>query len=301
MKAFLFPGQASQYVGMAKDLYNEFDIAREYFDKADEILELDLKNTCFEGPEDKLVRTEYTQPAIFVHSVVVNAILKQNDVKPDIAAGHSLGEYSALVSAGVFGFEHGLRAVKLRSRLMQLCCDRYPGTMAASMGLTFDQVKDAITGIDGVTPANYNSPDQVAVTGTLEGVDNACESLKKAGAKRAIKLAVGGAYHSPLMAEARLELADYIKTIEFGNFDFPVVANVTGKPVSDTDEMRKLLIEQITSPVLWYPGLESLYEAGVREYLEIGPGKVLQGLLKRSFKGREYQAKGIDKAEDLKF
>lgn len=300
MNAFLFPGQASQYVGMGKDLYNEFEIAKEYFDRADEVLELDLKSTCFEGPEEKLIRTEYTQPAIFIHSVIVNEILADSGIKPAMAAGHSLGEYSALVAAGVFDFEAGLKAVKLRSQLMQKCCDSYPGTMAASVGLTFNQVKEAIAGIDGVTPANYNAPDQVAITGTIEGVEQACINLKEAGAKRAVRLAVGGAYHSPLMAEARNELTEYIASMEFGNFNFPVVANVTGKPINNADEMRKLLSEQITSPVLWYPTLETLYKEGIRDYWEIGPGRVLQGLLKRSFKGREYNSSGMNKVDDLK-
>lgn len=300
MKAFLFPGQASQYVGMGKDLYNEFEIAKKYFDRADDILNLDLKQTCFEGPDDKLVRTEYTQPAIFVHSVIVDTILKEGEIQPDMAAGHSLGEYSALVSAGVLGFEAGLEAVKLRSQLMQRCCDKYPGTMAAGIGLSFNQVNDSIADIDGVTLANYNSPDQMTITGTIAGVEQACSSLINAGAKRVIKLAVSGAYHSPLMAEARHELTEYINSIEFKSFNFPVIANVTGLPVSDPDEMRKLLSEQITSPVLWYPSLETLYNNGINEYWEIGPGKVLQGLLKRSFKGREYKSSGIDRVEDLR-
>jgi [acyl-carrier-protein] S-malonyltransferase len=300
MKAFLFPGQASQYVGMGQDLYNEFDIARDYFEQADDILRLDLKNTCFNGPDDKLVRTEYTQPGIFVHSVIMDAVLKGAGVVPEIAAGHSLGEYSALVSAGVFSYEDGLKAVKLRSQLMQKCCDLYPGTMAAIVGMTFEQVGDVIKGIPEVTPANYNSPDQVAITGTIPGVEAACEKLKAAGAKRAIMLAVGGAYHSPLMADAQVEMAEYIKAIKFNDFTFPVVANVTGKPIDDPATMKQLLIDQITSPVLWYPGMEAIYSVGISEFWEVGPGKVLQGLLKRSLKGKDYTAFGMDKVEDLR-
>jgi len=299
MKAFIFPGQASQYVGMGQDLYNNFDLAREFFDKADDLLGLDLKDTCFNGPDEKLVRTEYTQPAIFVHSAIIDALLRDAGIIPAMAAGHSLGEYSALVSAGVFSFETGLQAVKLRSQLMQKCCDDYPGTMAAIVGLTFDKVKQEIEEIDGVSLANYNSPDQVAITGTVQGVDTACAKLKGIGAKRAIMLAVGGAYHSPLMAYAKDKLAEYLNTLEFGKFNFPVVANVTGKPVNDPVEMKSLLIEQITSPVLWYPTIQAIHVGGINDFYEIGPGKVLQGLLKRSLDKDKYTGRGIDKAEHI--
>jgi [acyl-carrier-protein] S-malonyltransferase len=299
VRAFLFPGQASQYVGMAADLYNEFDIAREYFDIADQILGLDLKNTSFNGPEDKLVRTQYTQPAIFVHSTIVNTLLNQAGLKPDVVAGHSLGEYSALVAAGALSFENALKAVMLRSQLMQKCCDLYPGTMAASVGLSLEQVKEIIKDIEGVVPANFNSPDQVAVSGRKESVELACQKLKDAGAKRAILLAVSGAYHSPLMQEAKIGMAQFIDELKFGNFACPVVANCSAKPVSDASEMKRLLKEQITSPVLWYPTLEKMYEMGAREFYEIGPGKVLQGLLKRSLSGKEYSAFGFDKVEEI--
>jgi [acyl-carrier-protein] S-malonyltransferase len=299
MKAFLFPGQASQYVGMARDLYFEFDIAREYFDQADDILQLDLKTTCFDGPKEKLVRTEYTQPAIFVHSVVVDAILKEAGITPQLAAGHSLGEYSALVCAGVFSFEEGLRAVKLRSQLMQECCDNNPGTMAAIVGLTLPQVQAVIADIAGVVPANFNSPSQVAISGTKQAVEIACVRLKDANARRAIMLAVGGAYHSPLMQYAKEKMAEFIESLTFNRFDFPVVANATAEPVDDPAKMKVLLCEQITSPVLWYPTIERMYAEGADEFYEIGPGKVLQGLLKSSLKGGQYFSTGLDKVEDL--
>lgn len=300
MRAFLFPGQASQYVGMAADLYDEFEIVREYFDKADDILGLDLKNTCFSGPDEKLVRTEYTQPAIFVHSLAIDAILKEAGFRPQIAAGHSLGEYSALVSAGVLSFEDGLRAVKLRSQLMQKCCDEYPGTMAAIVGMSYEDVKAVVSDIEGVVPANYNSPDQVAISGFAHSVETACVKLQKAGAKRAIMLAVNGAYHSPLMRYAKGRMAEYIDSLEFGRFDFPVVANVTAEAIDNPAEMKSLLIMQIISPVLWYPTIEGMYKNKVKEFYEVGPGKILQGLMKRSLKSKQCSIYGLDKVEQVK-
>jgi len=299
MKSFLFPGQASQYIGMGSDLYNEFLIAKEYFDKADDILQLDLKNACFNGPDEKLVRTEYTQPAIYVHSVIIDALLKKAGIRPDITAGHSLGEYSALVSAGVFSFEEGLKAVGLRSRLMQKCCDDNPGTMAAVVGLSLEQVTDVIKDINGVVPANFNSPTQVAISGIKEAVETACDKLKEAGAKKTIMLAVGGAYHSPLMQYAKDEMTDFIETLKFNKFDFPVIANVSAQPVDDPAKMKQLLCEQITSPVLWFPTIEKMYNVGVGEFYEIGPGKVLLGLLKRSSKGKQYTGISVDRVEHL--
>ncbi|OQX91831.1 MAG: [acyl-carrier-protein] S-malonyltransferase [candidate division Zixibacteria bacterium 4484_95] len=299
MRAFLFPGQASQYVGMAADLYSEFEIVREYFDKADDILNMDLKRTCFNGPDEKLVRTEYTQPAIFVHSVAVDAILRKVGFRPQLAAGHSLGEYSALVSAGVLSFEDGLKTVKLRSQLMQKCCDEYPGTMAAIVGLSYDKVKDVVNDIDGVVPANYNSPEQVAISGFTHSVETACDKLKETGAKRAIMLAVSGAYHSPQMQYAKEKMAEYINSLEFGKFDFPVIANVTAEAVDNPAKIKSLLCEQIISPVLWYPSILLMMKKGVREFYEVGPGKVLKGLLKRFLKGEQYSIFNLDKVEQV--
>lgn len=299
MRAFLFPGQASQYVGMGADLYKAFDVGRRYIDYADESLGLPLKKICFEGPEELLVRTEITQPAIFVHSAIVDAILKENDFRPSIVAGHSLGEYSALVSAGALSFEDGLKAVIARSAQMQKCCDKFPGTMAAIVGMSLEEVKNGIADIEGVVPANYNSPDQVAISGRKDSVVKACEKLKNLGAKRAIPLAVGGAYHSPLMEEAKEAMAMVIESLEFHELECPIVANVSAEPVSDIQTIKRLLIEQITSPVLWYPSVEKIYQRGVREFIEIGPGKVLQGLLKRCLSGKEFTATGVDKVTDI--
>lgn len=299
MRAFLFPGQASQYVGMVADLYDEFEIVKEYFDKADDILGLDLKSTCFNGPDEKLIRTEYTQPAIFVHSLAIDAILKEAGFRPQIAAGHSLGEYSALVSAGALSFEDGLEAVKLRSQLMQKCCDDYPGTMAAIVGMSYDKVKEVISDVEGVVPANYNSPDQVAISGFMNSVETACVKLQEAGAKRAIILAVNGAYHSPLMQYAKERMAEYIDSLKFGKFDFPVVANVTAEVIDNPEKMKSLLSMQIISPILWFPTIEVMYKKGVREFYEVGPGKVLQGLLKRSLESKQYSAYGLGKVEQV--
>ncbi len=300
MKAFVFPGQASQYVGMAADLYDQFPVARRFFDIADEVLGLPLRKTCFEGPQELLTRTEFTQPAIFVHSAIANEIIREYGHRPAMVAGHSLGEYSALVAAGAITFEDGLKAVKARSAYMQSCCDRFPGTMAAIVGLTLDEVERGIAGIEGVVPANYNSPDQVAISGKKEAIDAACARLLSLGAKRAIRLAVGGAYHSPLMVEAKTKMADIIESLKFGKFECPVVANVNARPVDDADTMKRLLIEQIISPVLWYPSVVNMYENGIREFVEVGPGKVLQGLIKRCLPGKEYRTYGIDRLEDIR-
>ncbi len=299
MKAFVFPGQASQYVGMAADLHDQFAVARRYFNLADEVLGIPLRKTCFEGPQETLTRTEFTQPAIFVHSAIIDEILRQEGIRPAMTAGHSLGEYSALVAAGAISFEDGLKAVKARSSYMQICCDKYPGTMAAIVGMSLREVEKGIAGIDGVVPANYNSPDQVAISGKKDAVEAACAKLLNLGAKRAIPLSVGGAYHSPLMAEAKTMMADIIESLEFRKFECPVVANVSAQPVDDAVTMKRLLVEQIISPVLWYPSVVKMYEKGIREFVEVGPGKVLQGLIKRCLSGKDYRAYGIDKFEDI--
>ena len=298
--AFLFPGQGSQYVGMAKDLFESSPQVKELYDKASQILGYDLARVCFEGPEGLLVQTKYTQPAIFVHSLSLYHFLEKDGIKPSFVAGHSLGEYSAAVSAGIFSFEDGLFAVKNRSSLMQEACDKEKGTMAAIIGLSRDKILEICKrasefGI--IQPANFNSSDQVAITGDLKGVEKGAELAKEAGAKRVMMLAVGGAYHSPLMNSAKDGMAEVLNRVKINQGKVPLIANLTAEPVDDPIEIKDLLVEQITSPVLWHQSMEYLYGQGIRDFVEIGPGKVLQGLLKRSFK--EINLYGIDKLSEL--
>jgi len=299
--AFIYPGQASQYVGMARDLYESFESVKDIFKKASEILEYDLADVCFNGPEEKLKQTAFTQPAVFVHSCAIDTILRENDFRPDAAAGHSLGEYSALVSSGALDFGSGIRAVAIRSRKMQKDCDDNPGTMAAVMGLDFDIVEQTLKQIDGIAvPANYNSRGQVVIAGEKDAIDKACIALKAAGAKRAILIPVGGAYHSPLMSISSEFMKRYIlEEMNFNRFDFPVYANVSAKPASDIEEYKSLLARQITSPVLWNQTITNMYNDGIREFIEVGPGKVLQGLVKKSLDDSEVVIRGIETADQL--
>lgn len=305
--AWIFPGQASQYVGMASDLHSDFQQARELFNRAEEVLGFDLKEVCFNGPNQVLVQTRYTQPAIFVHSCILDSILKEKGLKKDFVAGHSLGEYSALVSSGALNFESALEAVKYRSQFMQEACDENEGTMAAVMGMELEEVQKALEEIEGATSANYNSPGQVAISGEVEAVQKASEALLSAGAKRVIPLKVGGAYHSALMEPAREKMEQVLENLNFSRFSVPVIANVSAEAVTDEDTMRQMLSRQITSPVLWYPSLRKMVELGVNTFIEVGPGKVLQGLVKRSFppvgdeplSEEKSRALGVDKSEDL--
>lgn len=298
--AFLFPGQGSQYVGMAKDLYESYAEIKILYAKASEILEDDLARVSFEGPEELLVQTKYTQPAIFVHSVSLWHLLEKEGIAPSFVAGHSLGEYSAAVCAKLLSYEDGLMAVKHRSLLMQQACDKEKGTMAAIIGLSREKILEICeiaSNYGVIQPANFNSSDQVAITGDLKGVEKGAELAKELGAKRVMMLAVGGAYHSPLMSSAKEGMVKVLSNIKINQSALPLVANVTSTPVKDPDEFKQLLIEQITSSVLWHQSMEYLYNQGIRDFVEIGPGKVLQGLLKRSFK--EINLFGVDKLSDL--
>jgi [acyl-carrier-protein] S-malonyltransferase len=300
--AFIFPGQGAQYVGMAKDLYENFEIIKDLYKKANQILGFELDKVSFEGPEEQLKQTYITQPAIFVHSLALNFLVKDKyNVK--YTAGHSLGEYSALVCAGALNFENGLKLVKLRGELMQMAGERQKGTMAAVIGMDNSKVVDlckeaSAAGI--VQVANFNSPGQLVISGTVEGVRKAMELAKAGKAKMVKELVVHGAFHSPLMEPAKDEFKTALENTEFNKPEIPVYANVTGKPVSrDTsvDEIRTLLYSQLTSSVRWEECVQNMVSDGADEFVELGPGKVLQGLVKRISPG--VSVKGYDKAADL--
>ena len=278
-KAFVFPGQGAQFVGMGKDLYENSPEAKELFEKANEILGFRITDLMFNGTDEDLKQTKVTQPAIFLHSVILAKSLTE---KPDMVAGHSLGEFSALVANGALSFEDGLRLVHARALAMQKACEARPSTMAAILGLPDETVEKALEEIDDVVvPANYNSPGQIVISGTIEGVTAACEKLKAAGAKRALPLKVGGSFHSPLMEPARQELADAIKNTHFSKPICPVYQNVNAKPVSDPEEIKQNLIDQLTASVRWTQTVQNMLADGASSFLEIGPGSVLQGLIKK--------------------
>lgn len=283
-KAFIFPGQASQFVGMGKDLYDIFDVSRNIFDKANDIMGMDLKDICFNGPEDELKKTYITQPAIFVHSVAVYEVLKQKNILPDFTAGHSLGEYSALTAAGALSFEDGLKLVKRRGELMYEAGIEKPGTMAAIIGMTSEKVYELCDNVKEfgiIQPANFNSPGQIALSGDVEAVRKALGLAKEMGAKRAVELVVSGAFHSPLMEAAQEGLKTVLQDTEIKNAAIPVYSNVEAKAVQDKDKIRDLLYQQLTKPVLWQNLVENMIKDGTESFYEIGPGKVLKGLLKR--------------------
>lgn len=281
MKAFVFPGQGSQFVGMGKDLYESNSKAKELFEEANEILGFRITDVMFEGSDEDLKQTKVTQPAIFLHSVILAKCLG-DDFTPDMVAGHSLGEFSALVASGALSFQDGLRLVSQRANAMQKACEMQPSTMAAILGLEDHVVEEVCASIEGtVIAANYNCPGQVVISGTIEAVDLACEKLTEAGAKRAIKLNVGGAFHSPLMEPARLELQTAIQATEFSTPSCPVYQNVDALPYTDPVQIQENLISQLTSAVKWTQTVQNMLKDGVLSFVEVGPGNVLQGLVKK--------------------
>jgi [acyl-carrier-protein] S-malonyltransferase len=291
MKAYVFPGQGAQYPGMGKDLYENSSEARALFEKANEILGFNITNIMFEGTAEDLKQTRVTQPAIFLHSVLLAGIMK--DFIPDMVAGHSLGEFSALVAAGALTFEDGLTLVSKRAMAMQKACEAQPSAMAAIVGLDDEVVEEVCNSVDEtVVAANYNCPGQLVISGSVAGVDKACELLSGKGAKRALKLPVGGAFHSPLMEPAREELAAAIETATFSKPVCPVYQNVNALPVIDPDEIKRNLIAQLTSPVRWTQTVRNMIAGGATSFTEIGPGKVLQGLVKKV--DRDMETSGID-------
>lgn len=281
MKAAVFPGQGAQFVGMGKELYEQSTLAKSYFEKANDILGFRITDVMFEGDAEALKRTEVTQPAIFIHSVV-EALLEGDSFNPSMVAGHSLGEFSALVAAGVLTFEDGLKLVAQRAQAMQEACGLQKGTMAAVLGLedaVVEEVCDSIAGV--VVAANYNCPGQLVISGAYEAVEHACEKMKEAGAKRALILPVGGAFHSPLMAPAKEALASAIEATTFSSPKCPIYQNVSATAVTDSELLKAQLIAQLTAPVKWTQSVQQMIEDGATSFTEYGPGKVLQGLIKK--------------------
>ncbi len=283
MKAFVFPGQGAQFVGMGKDLYEKSNLAKKLFEKANDILGYKITDIMFEGTDEDLRQTKVTQPAVFLHSVI-SALCSEDQLKPDMTAGHSLGEFSALVVAGALSFEDGLRLVYARAMAMQKACEVTPSTMAAILALPDEKVEEICAEVNKneiCIPANYNCPGQVVISGTIAGIDQACKLMLEAGAKRALPLKVGGAFHSPLMEVAKEELAEAIKNTTINKPKCPIYQNVDAKPHTDPDEIKELLIAQLTSSVRWTQTVQNMIADGATEFIECGPGKVLQGLIKK--------------------
>lgn len=285
MKAFVFPGQGAQFVGMGKDLYENNAVAHEMFEKANEVLGFRITDLMFAGTDEDLRQTKVTQPAIFLHSVILAKTLGE-EFAPEMVAGHSLGEFSALVAAGALSFEDGLRLVSARAKAMQKACEMKPSTMAAVLALPDDKVEEICAGIDGIVVcANYNCPGQIVISGEESAIDVACEQLLAAGAKRALKLKVGGAFHSPCMEPARAELAEAIEKTQFNNPVCPIYQNVDAKPHTDASEIKANLVAQLTAPVRWTQSVQNMVADGATEFVELGPGKVLQGLVSKIASG----------------
>ena len=292
--AHIFPGQGSQFPGMGKELYESSAAARSLMDKANEILGFDITDIMFNGTADDLKATKVTQPAVFLHSVCL-ALCSEGLSAPDMVGGHSLGEFSALVAAGAVDFEDALKLVAARANAMQECCESVPGTMAAVIGLPDDKIEEVCAGIDGVVPANYNCTGQVVISGVQEAVGKACAALKEAGAKRALPLSVSGAFHSPLMEPAREKLAKAIEATVFHAPKCPIYQNVTALPETDPARIKANLLAQLTSPVKWTQSVKAMLSDGADSFTEIGPGTVLQGLVKRisGAEGKEVTINGI--------
>lgn len=284
MKAVVFPGQGSQFVGMGKDLYEKSPLAKELFDKADAILGFKITEIMFAGTDDQLKETKVTQPAVFLHSVI-SALCMGDDFAPSMVAGHSLGEFSALVASGALSFEDGLKLVAARANAMQRACEANPGTMAAIIGLSDEQVEEVCKEVSAtgkvVIPANYNCPGQLVISGDIEAVGAACEKMKEAGAKRALPLKVGGAFHSPLMQPAQEELQEAIEKTHFNAPKCPVYQNVDAKPHTDPAEIKQNLIAQLTSSVRWTASVQQMIADGATDFTECGPGKALEGMIGR--------------------
>ena len=281
MKGYIFPGQGSQFTGMCHDLFIKYDNVKPLFKRAETILGFDISKIMFEGTKEELTQTKVTQPAIFIHSMAILKVL-EDSFKPDLVAGHSLGEFSSLVAAGVLNFEDGLRLVSIRAKAMQKSCENTNGTMAAILGLDNSIIEEICSNIEGtVVAANYNCPGQVVISGEVSAVKNACEKLSEAGARRALILPVGGAFHSELMKDAKDELSKAIKETSFNSPICPIYQNVNGKPEYLVDNIKTNLISQLTSPVKWTQSVNKMIEDGCQDFIEIGPGKVLQGLIKK--------------------
>ena len=281
MNAYIFPGQGAQFVGMGLDLYEKYPLAQEMFENANEILGFAITDTMFEGTAEELKQTKVTQPAIFLHSVVLGRVLG-DDFKPDMVAGHSLGEFSALVANGCLNFEDGLKLVSQRAQAMQKACELLPSTMAAVLGLEDEKVEQICDEVEGVVvAANYNCPGQLVISGEVEAINIACERLKEAGARRALALPVGGAFHSPLMEPAREELASAIENTEFKVPICPIYQNVPTISIRNPSEIKQNLIAQLTAPVKWTQSVQNMIKDGATLFTEVGPGKVLQGLVKK--------------------